>query len=150
MTQSTSASKAEALRMLEQEVGKMLRRVRRSMRERAHLLHPELSAASYSLLVELVEGGPRRASELAEMFAIDKGAVSRHVQQLEDLGLLHRDPDPSDGRASLLYVTDEARRRLEEVSQVRRSKYVAMLGSWSSEELATFATALQRYNDSLD
>ena len=42
---------------------------------------------------------------------MDKGAVSRQVQHLTELGLIERTPDPADGRAALLAVTDDARRR---------------------------------------
>ena len=49
-----------------------------------------------------------RASAIAEAFGIDKGAISRQVQHLVDLGLVDRTPDPADGRADLLAASDDA------------------------------------------
>ena len=49
-----------------------------------------------------------RASAIAEQFDIDKGAISRQVQHLVDLGLVDRVTDPDDGRAMLVSVSDEA------------------------------------------
>ena len=49
---------------------------------------------------------------------MDKGAVSRQVQHLVDLGLVDRQPDPDDGRATLLAASaDGAVARLADVSR---------------------------------
>jgi DNA-binding MarR family transcriptional regulator len=143
-------SRPDATRALEHELGVVLRRIRRNIATRAHMVHPDLAAASYSLLNSLFEDGPRRSSELAETFAIDKGAVSRQVARLEALGLVERTPDPADGRAHLLSLTDLGRERLEEVARRRREWYDERLSDWSSEEIAALARQLGRYNATLD
>ncbi len=61
----------------------------------------------YSMLMALNDTGPRRASDLVELFSVDKGAVSRQVQALLELGLIERSPDPDDRRAAILAITDE-------------------------------------------
>ena len=101
---------------LEHEVGVLIRRVRRVIGERARAVHPDLQPASYLVLTYLADAGRAAASAIVEAFGIDKGAVSRQVQHLVDLGLLERTPDPADGRATLLAVTDDARRRLADVT----------------------------------
>src|ERR1700709_2706144 len=58
--------------------------------------------AAFILLVPLVKDGPRRLSTLADAVHSDVSTVSRQVAQLVKLGLVVRQPDPSDGRASLL------------------------------------------------
>ena len=73
----TESERTEAVQTLEHEIAMLLRRVRRGIAERAGLVHADLNPTSYSLLLTLVDHGPRRARELAEMFALDKGAVSR-------------------------------------------------------------------------
>ncbi|RYE78681.1 MAG: MarR family transcriptional regulator, partial [Myxococcales bacterium] len=68
----------DATRALEQELGVLMHRLRQVMGERARLVHPEVNVAGYNMLMALQES-PQRASELAEAFAIDKGAVSRLI-----------------------------------------------------------------------
>jgi DNA-binding MarR family transcriptional regulator len=91
-----------------------------------------------------------RSARVVEAFGIDKGAVSRQVQHLTELGLVERTPDPADGRAALLSVTDVARERLTEVRRERLERFEARLGGWSDSELRSFADALGRYNASLE
>jgi DNA-binding MarR family transcriptional regulator len=72
------------------------------------------------------------------------------VQHLSGLGLLDKAPDPEDGRATLLSPSDDARRRLDEVTQQRRRRLDARLGEWTDEDLATLVAALARYNRTLN
>ncbi|MDP2773270.1 MAG: MarR family transcriptional regulator [Nocardioides sp.] len=143
-------SRADSLRHLEQEVGVLIRRIKRVIAERAELVHEDLQPASYLMLGYVAEHGPLRASSMSEIFAIDKGAISRQVQHLVDLRLVDRVTDPDDGRASLVTATAEARRRLEDVAQHRRKWLDERLGDWSDERLAAFARELGHYNAALN
>jgi DNA-binding MarR family transcriptional regulator len=143
-------STEETLRALEHEVGVLVRRVRRALADRARLIHPDLSAVSYSMLGALQSNGPQRASDLVDLFSIDKGAVSRHVQVLLEHGLVERQPDPEDRRAAIISLSAEGRRRMEEVQQVRREKWQAALGDWDEDDLAQFVQGLVHYNSSLE
>ena len=98
-------------RRLEREVGVLIRRVRRVIGERARAVHEDLQPASYLLLAHLAEVGPSRSSAIVEAFGIDKGAISRQVQHLVDLGLVERAPTPRRPRHADL-ITDEGRARL--------------------------------------
>lgn len=143
-------SRTDLLVGLETEVGVLIRRVKRVIAERSAIVHPELAAASYLLLTFLAEQGPVRASVLVERFHVDKGAISRQVQHLEELGLVERHPDPEDGRASLLGANAEARRRLEAVTAERRRFLDGRLGDWDDADLEAFVVALGRYNRALE
>ena len=140
----------ETLRALEHEMGVLVRRIRRVIAERARMLHPDLSPVAYSMLMALNDTGPRRASDLVEIFSIDKGAVSRQVQALLELGLIERTPDPEDRRAMILAITDEGSRRLANLSLARRHEVSARLEDWSDEELSSFVRSLARYNAALE
>lgn len=140
----------ETLRSLEQEVGVMIRRVRRVIGIRAQMVHPELQPSAYLLLSSIAESGPVRASELVERFDTDKGAVSRQVSHLLGLELLAKEKDPSDARASLVSVTDDAKSRMADVVEHRRKLFAEGLSEWSEAELARFVKDLARYNAALD
>lgn len=150
MSPTTTTSRAESLRHLEQEVGVLIRRIRRVIAERAHLVHEDLQPAAYLMLAYVAEHGPLRASSMSEIFAIDKGAISRQVQHLVELGLVGRVTDPDDGRASLVSATDDAVRRLESVAHERRRWLDDRLGDWSDERLEAFAVELGHYNAALN
>jgi DNA-binding MarR family transcriptional regulator len=154
MTPQTTRSadvqaRAESLGRLEQEFGVLLRRVKRVIGERARAVHPDLQPASYLMLTYLSTSGPQRASVLVERFGVDKGAISRQIQHLVELGLLDREPDPVDGRAALVSVTPDAVRRMEAVDQDRRIWLDEKLADWSEDELHDFVVALGRYNAAL-
>jgi DNA-binding MarR family transcriptional regulator len=143
-------SRSDELRRLEAEVGVLVRRIRRVIHERARAVHPEMQPASYLLLGWLADEGPVRASAIAESFGIDKGAISRQIQHLVDLGLVTRSPDPDDGRATLVAASDDAVRRMADVAAHRRKWMDEQLGDWSAAELSDFVDTLGRYNDALD
>jgi len=140
----------ETMRALEHEMGVLVRRIRRLIAERARMVHPDLSPVAYSMLMALNDTGPRRASDLVELFSVDKGAVSRQVQALLELGMIERSPDPDDRRAAILAITDEGLRRLDTIAASRRREVGARLEEWSEDELAGFVRALARYNAALE
>lgn len=142
-------TRAETIRDLEHEVGVLIRRVRRVIGVRARAVHESLQPAAYLMLGYVNESGPVRASSIVEVFDIDKGAISRQVHHLMELGLVERTPDPADGRATLLTVTDEGARRMKHVAEHRRKWLDEQLGDWSEQELADFVNELARYNTAL-
>lgn len=143
-------SRGEQLRRLEAEVGVLIRRIRRVIHERARAVHEDMQPSAYLLLAWLADEGPVRASAIAESFGIDKGAISRQLQHLGDLGLVIREPDPDDGRATLVAASDDAVRRMADVAAHRRKWMDEQLGDWSAGELAAFVDTLARYNRALN
>jgi DNA-binding MarR family transcriptional regulator len=138
------------MRALEHEMGVLVRRIRRMIAERARMVHPELSPVAYSMLMALNDSGPRRASDLVDIFSIDKGAVSRQVGALLDLGLIERSPDPEDRRAAILAITEEGSRRLSTIADMRRREVSERLSEWSDEDLGGFVAMMARYNNALE
>ncbi|GGT33061.1 MarR family winged helix-turn-helix transcriptional regulator [Streptomyces purpureus] len=131
---------------LERELAVFLRRARASSGEMAREVHPELEPAAYGLLVRLDEAGGQRATDLAGYFGVGKATMSRQLRALEDLGLVARDPDPADGRASLVRLTDEGRDRFRHVRDARRERYVRKLSGWDRGEVAELARLLHQLN----
>jgi DNA-binding MarR family transcriptional regulator len=143
-------SRADELGHLEQEVGVLIRRVKRVIGERARAVHTDLQPASYLMLTYLATEGPQRSSVLSDKFNVDKGAISRQVQHLCDLGLLDREPDPHDGRATLISASSDAVHRLEAIARDRRRWLDEQLAEWSEDDLREFVGGLGRYNEALD
>jgi DNA-binding MarR family transcriptional regulator len=138
------------MRALEHEMGVLVRRIRRLIAVRARMVHPDLSPVAYSMLMALNDSGPRRASDLVDLFSIDKGAVSRQVSALLELGLIERSPDPEDRRAAILAITEEGSSRLTRIAESRRREVIDRLSGWSDEDLKAFVAAMARYNNELE
>lgn len=144
------AVRDDLLESLEREVGVLMRRARRVMAVRASLVHADLMPTSYLVLAHINERGSVRASSVADYFDLDKGAVSRHVQHLVELGLVERAPDPEDRRATLLASTEEARVRMQRVVVERRARLKERLDEWDDDGLTEFVGHLSRYNHALE
>ncbi|MBW1603057.1 MarR family transcriptional regulator [Streptomyces sp. JJ66] len=135
---------------LERELSVFLRRARASSAEFARAVHPDLEPAAYGIMLRLEETGPRRATELASYFGVGKATMSRQLRALEALGLLARTPDPADGRASLVALTEEGQARFATVRGARRKRYVRKLATWDRAEIAELARLLHRFNAQAD
>lgn len=149
MSARAEIDRDQALRGLEHEIGRLVRRIRRGLADRAARVDPGLTASSYPLLVALVELGPHRAADLVDVFALDKGAVSRAVHQLLELGLIERAPDPQDGRASILSATPKAVERLAATAESRHQEIGAHLADWTVTSIADLAEGLARFNSAV-
>jgi DNA-binding MarR family transcriptional regulator len=62
-----------------------------------------------SVLVPLFEEDGLRMGELARRARLSKQAMTELVRRLEHDGLVERRPDPSDGRASVVFLTGRSR-----------------------------------------
>ncbi|MFF2521533.1 MarR family winged helix-turn-helix transcriptional regulator [Streptomyces liangshanensis] len=134
---------------LERELAVFLRRARASSGEMAREVHPELEPAAYGLLVRLEESGGQRATALSGYFGVGKATMSRQLRALEELGLVTREPDPADGRASLVRITGEGLARFRQVRDARREMYVHRLAEWDRTEVAELARLLHQLNTSV-
>ncbi|WP_327697644.1 MULTISPECIES: MarR family winged helix-turn-helix transcriptional regulator [unclassified Streptomyces] len=131
---------------LERELTVFLRRARANSGEMAREVHPDLESSAYGLLVRLDECGRQRATELAAYIGVGKATMSRQLRALEELGLIAREPDPADGRAWLVHLTDEGRVRFRAVREARRERYVRKLAAWDRMEVAELARLLHQLN----
>ncbi|MGH1562965.1 MarR family winged helix-turn-helix transcriptional regulator [Mumia sp. DW29H23] len=140
---------------VEYEVTRLLRRARLRGLGTITRIHPDLDFASYMLLVAIVDARPApgagiRGSDLAEAVSVHKSTVSRGIAQLERLGLVERVPDPTDGRARLISLTEVATERLAEVQATRRARLAHAIADWTESDLDTLASLLGRLNTALE
>lgn len=131
---------------LERELSVFLRRARANSGEMAREVHPDLEPAAYGLLARLGDAGQLRATDLAAYFGVGKATMSRQLRALEALGLIARAPDPDDGRAWLVHLTEEGRTRFNRVREGLRARYAKRLEGWDRAEVAELARLLHRLN----
>ncbi len=138
---------AKEMDALEREITVFHRRSRASAGEMARQVHPDLEWAAYGLLVRLAEVGAERATDLATYFGVGKATMSRQLRALEQLGLVSREPDPADGRAFLIRLTEEGRTRFARVRNARRARYLRQLAAWDRSDITELARLLHQLND---
>ncbi len=142
--------KADSVQAIERELGVLLHRVRRTTVENARAVHPDLQPAAYSILLYVIDHHGTHASDVVDHFGIDKGAVSRHVAQLERLGLVERHCDPEDRRAQTIEASAVALERVAALREARRAAYAGRLASWTAPALEEFSEQLRNYNALLE
>jgi DNA-binding MarR family transcriptional regulator len=69
----------------------------------------DVSPSYGSVLLPLFEEDGLRLGELARRARLSKQTMTELVRRLERDGLVERRPDPSDGRAALVYLTQRTR-----------------------------------------
>jgi DNA-binding MarR family transcriptional regulator len=127
--------------------------MRTAGRAKAHFLAATKHDVDWSaqVILRVIAGtGPMRASALADCLQSDPSTVSRQVAALVKDGLLERQADPEDGRASMLVLTDQAAGVLDAHARTRAVAFAAMLEDWDDAELAEFATQLGRFTEAFE
>ncbi len=113
----------EAVRGLEGAFSELMGEVRRVYAQAAAIVSPGMLPGTFKVLSVIERHGSATVSGLAERLAADKGQVSRSVTELQELGLVRRVADESDGRIKLITVTNEGQRRLA----AARARYEGLL-----------------------
>ncbi len=96
------------------------------------------------LLARLASSEPIRLSDLATSLGVDQSTLTPQAQRLECDGLIAREPDPHDGRAALLRVTQAGQRLLSRLHRARRATFEELLADWSEPDRAQAAQVLNR------
>ncbi|SHE59121.1 MarR family winged helix-turn-helix transcriptional regulator [Streptoalloteichus hindustanus] len=146
---SGDAGRRTALDSVERELAVLFRRARSASMALAAKVHPGLDSAAYGLLVLIDDAGPLRGADVVERLGLDKSTVSRQIADLVTLGLAERVPDPSDGRARLVQLTEVGRDRLHQVRSERRRRARERFASWPTDDLEQLARLLARLHDVL-
>jgi DNA-binding MarR family transcriptional regulator len=128
-------SPEEAVIMLLMQAGRRLR-----------TRHPmdQIDPSSLPLAKQLLGCGAMRVSDLATCVELDTSTVSRQIKHLEDKGIVERAPDPDDGRASLVRLSEAGRETVVAGFRRRFERIQAALEPWSVADRAKLQTLLTR------
>lgn len=142
--------KRQEILELEAQMRLIARRLRRVVGERAASMDPPLNRTAYVVLEHLHRHDRSRQKDIVDALGWEKGAVSRAIRDLGELGFVETVPDPDDGRAQRVAITDLGAERLDEVIQARRAAYAEKLRGWTTAEIRQLVDDLARYNAALD
>jgi DNA-binding MarR family transcriptional regulator len=128
----------ELARNLRALIGKLKRR----LREQAHV--GDLTPSQVSVLLRLEKNGPATASSLARAEGMRPQSMGPIIAALEGAGLVSGGPDPTDGRQTLLSLTDACRKWVEDGRAARQDWLTrALQARLSPEEQDTLAGAVE-------
>lgn len=131
-------------------VGRVIRSGRQLGVRAADALYGDLPAFGWALLVPLEQDGEQRCSALAARAGVDVSVASRQLAALERAGYVERRPDPQDGRASLVHLTDEGVRALAVTRALRARWAAAALADWGEDDARLLSGLLERLATDLD
>lgn len=101
------------------------------------------STIVWRVLIELEHSGPSRVSDLAHQQRVAQPTMTGLVQRLEGEGWVERGPDPHDGRATLVAVTEAGSAGLEEYRRAAADRVGPHLARLSDFDRATLARAAE-------
>jgi DNA-binding MarR family transcriptional regulator len=120
----------------------LIRDVGRLSRLMIQLAGPDLTRTELMLLGAISER-PRRITELARFIGLTQPRITTVVQSFERRGLTRREPDPRDGRAVQIRLTERGRTLIEERHRRVADALVASLSEQrvDAEQLVADAAA---------
>ena len=104
-----------------------------------------LERSAYPLLNQIVALRGGRLSDVAAGLKVAVPTVSRQVRQLEELGLVARSPDPIDGRAVLLQVTEAGVEALQRMRAEWQRTVAEILEPWPEKDRELLGELLERF-----
>ncbi len=135
-------------------IGQLLVRLLREFRDelaapRADAGYGDVREPHFQIFGNIRSGGIR-LTELAERAQLSLAATSELVNDLADLGYLTRRPDPADGRAKLIELTERGRDLMADAGE----RVVAIERRWAElageRNFAQMCRTMQRLLDELD
>ncbi|WP_297549349.1 MarR family transcriptional regulator [Amycolatopsis sp.] len=129
-----TVSEDEALRLVVS-----LHRLLRSLRRAGGPLN--IPPTQLIVISQLIEFGPLRIGEIAERVPCSQPTATTSVASLESGGYVYREPDPTDGRAIRVLVTDAGREVLQSVAHSEAAILVERLRLLPDEDVVTVLAA---------
>jgi MarR family transcriptional regulator for hemolysin len=102
------------------------------------------ATAQLPVLTALKDGAQLSQIELARWSKVEQPTMAQLLARMERDGLIRRDPDPADRRASLVSLTDTARARLPAGRAILEQGNREATRGLSPQEVATLIGLLRR------
>lgn len=136
--------KTESLGFLLADVSRLLRRTFQQRMEGS-----ELTFAQARVLVNISRRVGIRQVELAELLELQPIALVHLIDQLAQMGLVERHPDPNDRRAYQLFLTEAAAPHLAAIKQIGANIQADMLFGLNRQQSEQFLSSLKIVRDNL-
>jgi DNA-binding MarR family transcriptional regulator len=105
-----------------------------------------LNGGEFDVLAALRRAGPPyqlTPTELSRALIVTSGGMTKRLNALEARGLLHRRPDPNDGRSTVVSLTRAGKRLVEAILPEHVANEQRLLGELSGKERVELARLLE-------
>jgi DNA-binding MarR family transcriptional regulator len=133
------------IEILEQELAHLARALEAVQRKR----HYPLERALYLLLCLIERAGPQSVAGVADGLLLDASTVTRQVDALKQQGMVDCIPNPQDGRSTLVRITKQGLRTMNQMRDMRLGRIALLFADWTEAERSSFATQMVKLNASL-
>lgn len=106
-----------------------------------------VTLAQFRMLVVLSTRGATKLVTLADLLRVAPSTAMRMVDRLIAAGLADRQTNPANRRETLLRLTDEGRRTVEDVTARRRTEIAAIVERLAPGQRAALVDALAAFNE---
>jgi len=124
-------------------------KLKRRLREQADAM--DLPPSQVSVLLRLEKDGPATASNLARVEGMRPQSMGPIIAALESAGLVRGSPDPTDGRQTILSLTEACRTWIDQGRAARQDwlsrTIAARLSTEEQQQLAVAIALLRRLVD---
>jgi DNA-binding MarR family transcriptional regulator len=100
---------------------------------------------SHSTLRHLLAWGPMRPTALSEVLGTGASHVSKIIRRLEDAGMVTRATDPTDGRATIITLTDAGDEAARGVYELGDRMINEVLEGWTASDVERYTALTQRF-----
>jgi DNA-binding MarR family transcriptional regulator len=118
-----------------QSIGLLLRRVR------AAAAGHELSLTESAVMARLANDGPATIAELARAESVKPQSMGATIAALEEIGLIEREPHPTDGRQMNIELTAKGVAVRKSARDAKRSWLAQAIGHLDEQERETLFAA---------
>ena len=109
----------------------------------------DVPSSVIAVLGPLADNGELRLGALATSLYVDTSVISRNVAVAQHLDLVSRRPDPRDGRACLLSLTERGRQALTNRRNQRLRLLSSVMDGWEPGAAEALLAGLTRLRDGL-
>lgn len=105
------------------------------------------NASLLRLLQAIATGEPVRPSELANQLEVHQSLITRQIRELEEMGKVSVSPDPKDGRAFVVSLTDLGGKQVAELTEVGMQRFMGFVRGWDPDEVREFTRLLWKFHE---
>ena len=109
-----------------------------------------LSLARLQVLFQLVDGQGIRIGELSSCIGVAARTMTSTIEAMERDALVTRRPDPRDGRATIITITDAGRRSYEEGRRLQATVIADLFEQLDPDQRSALGDVLQQLKQLAD
>ncbi len=109
-----------------------------------------LTVPEWRILARLAENAHMNARDLGDIAFMDKSKVSRAVKQMDEKGLLEKEKDPKDNRATYLSLSPEGKKLYSQIVPKALDWENTVINTLSAAEYRDFVGTLEKLEKQLE